>query len=183
MSNTTYYLDDGRAYHIYKKDRNKHMTCIECGRKTNILVHDLCPFCVDAELTRLYNENLQIHTMVECATCKRGVRSRNSVCGMCPECAEKRINSLEFICGLREVECKDQRERIAEQNKEIIELKKRAAILADLEEAMTDGYGREMWTSYRIMANALSEDGYSWFPGKLEKLADVAQKYHIGTNK
>ena len=44
-----------------------------------------------AQLERLRSHNLEVHTMVACTECGRGVRPRNAVLGMCPVCAEERL--------------------------------------------------------------------------------------------
>ena len=54
---------------------------------------------VRAELERLRNEVVQIHTYIECVNpaCKRGVRPRDAVCGLCPACAEDDLTRLRRI--------------------------------------------------------------------------------------
>jgi len=34
----------------------------------------------------------ELHTMIECANCKRGVRPRNAIRGFCPRCAEELLD-------------------------------------------------------------------------------------------
>ena len=52
-----------------------------------------------AELKQLRNQAAELHTLVECAApdCKRGVRVRDVVAGMHPECAEAELTRLRGI--------------------------------------------------------------------------------------
>ena len=43
------------------------------------------------------DENAELHTMLQCATCKRGVQNQHSVDGMCPTCAEAELTRLRGI--------------------------------------------------------------------------------------
>jgi len=48
------------------------------------------------EITWLRNENIEIHMMIECTNCKRGVRPRFAICGMCSACAEVKLKQLQY---------------------------------------------------------------------------------------
>jgi len=94
----TYYHADGRAYDVKESPL---VECSVCGHKADLMciVDGMCIDCVEAELERLRNEVVQIYTHIECANpdCKRGVRPRFAICGLCPACAEDDLIRLRRI--------------------------------------------------------------------------------------
>ena len=58
---------------------------------------DLRPVIVEGPILPQKEPRVSDHTLVACVKCKRGVRPRYAICGMCQECAEEEIKRLHDI--------------------------------------------------------------------------------------
>ena len=58
---------------------------------------DLRPVIVEGPILPQKEPRVSDHTLVACVKCRRGVRPRYAVCGMCHECAAEEIGRLRDI--------------------------------------------------------------------------------------